>query len=1637
MNESINTRKYTQKLWNKVKDTFLTKDYVIKGALVGQEWTLLESTVGNTPIVLPPSDSFIELYVEMYSSNNGTITHQKTMRMDSILFESDNMEYREIVLDSMYDAQTYVRYDFVTNSIIPTVYEGNEITDSSSDIITTIYTKTNKIEAGSIEAEKIVIDNTTNNLNAKNMQGALDEVVDKLNNLSDGNPQDITKEDIGLGNVDNTSDMDKPISTAQQEAIDNALSESKDYTDTKVADLVGSAPETLNTLEEVAQAINDNEDVVEALNSAIGNKASQSDLEALQDTVKNKVSQSDLSNLRNIVDTKANQLDLEELQGTVNIKADQSDLNNLSATVNTKANQSDLEALQTTVNGKVDQSELDGLQTLINNKIDQSHLETLQGIVNDKADKSEIETLQSNINSKADQSDLEALQTSVSTNESTLGDHTSNNSNPHSVTKEQVGLGEVDNTSDANKPVSVAQQEAITNSVTESKGYTDTKVSELIGNVSEDLNTLEKIAQVVEDNETAIEGLNTTVGTKANQSDLEALQTTVGTNESTLGDHTSNSSNPHSVTKEQVGLGEVDNTSDMDKPVSTATQTAINDAVTESKDYTDTKVADLVGSAPDTLDTLEEVAKAIKDNEDVVSALNSAIGTKSNQSDLEALQNAVNDKANQSDLSTLSETVDTKANQSDLEALQTTVGTNETNLNTHTSNVDNPHSVTKEQVGLGNVDNTSDANKPVSTAQQTAISNAVTESKGYTDTKVANLIGSAPETLDTLEKIAQVVEDNETAIESLNTTIGTKANQSDLTNLQDTVNSKADQSDLETLQGTVNSKADQSDLLVLQGTINDKVSQSDFANLSNVVDTKAFQSDLNNHTSNNNNPHGVTKVHVGLGEVDNTSDINKPVSTAQQEALNNVLNESKGYTDTKVADLVGTAPETLDTLEELAQAMEENEDVVSALNNAIGNKASQSDLTSHISDISNPHGVNKEQVGLGEVDNTSDINKPVSTAQQTAISNAVVESKGYTDDKIAELVENGIATDGTELSGVLVSGETTITFTSEEITNDSKLNAVYTSIFNVPLESVTFGDGTLTLVFPAQEEDMEVVALINATSKGENNIVYEGVLDELHAHTENTDNPHGVIASQIDIDNSVSGINATNIQGAIDELAVDTVLPRYKRVGLNTIGWYRIAKLSCHTLNEVLGTGGNNCDIEIGRSYNYNNNEFKKIQMVSVTQNTSFCNEISKSNEQIITKIRHTVDAVNFVGYIEVYYNATKENGVMFTLSNYRSGFGRTWKLINPELTEETVEGITVLGSHEFSLNYDVDTRINKFDYKELTGSMLDTSIPNGHYYSMGMTDSPINSEAYGYLSVMSHPTFSDKYRQLRFIRTYGDNIEYTRNMIDGVWGEWISHVKDVKDDIDRLKDTIGYSKKNLLKVALITKTQDNVEFTVNSDKSITISGTPNSNNSILIGTVTLKKGEYIISGLANGSDNTYFIYISSPYVQVENSEKTLTLTEEKTVDLLFRYNNGVAINTTIYPMIRYASIEDDTYEPYVADVQTQIDNYEEFGYWKPNSNNYGADRCYYVKTKNMLTVWFCFYPNNDISSSTYWLCSDVKKTFGVTNFNFANNLCYNGVGDFGRVAFSPESNIIGINTMNKNLLASDPIYGQISCHIH
>lgn len=90
-------------------------------------------------------------------------------------------------------------------------------------------------------------------------------------------------------------------------------------------------------------------------------------------------------------------------------------------------------------------------------------------------------------------------------------------------------------------------------------------------------NTVQGLANEITNRTNAINALRTELKTYVDDliadtgSDVTALETKVN-------NHIANKSNPHTVTKTQVGLGNVNNTSDVDKPVSTAQATAIADA---------------------------------------------------------------------------------------------------------------------------------------------------------------------------------------------------------------------------------------------------------------------------------------------------------------------------------------------------------------------------------------------------------------------------------------------------------------------------------------------------------------------------------------------------------------------------------------------------------------------------------------------------------------------------------------------------------------------------------------------------------------------------------------------------------------------------------------------------------------------------------------------------------------------------------------------------------------------------------------------------------------------------------------------------------------------------------------------------
>ena len=83
----------------------------------------------------------------------------------------------------------------------------------------------------------------------------------------------LTKSSVGLGNVDNTSDASKPVSTAQASAIATAKSEAIADATSQINAVIASAPAALNTLDELAAALGDDANFATTVTNGLAAKA--------------------------------------------------------------------------------------------------------------------------------------------------------------------------------------------------------------------------------------------------------------------------------------------------------------------------------------------------------------------------------------------------------------------------------------------------------------------------------------------------------------------------------------------------------------------------------------------------------------------------------------------------------------------------------------------------------------------------------------------------------------------------------------------------------------------------------------------------------------------------------------------------------------------------------------------------------------------------------------------------------------------------------------------------------------------------------------------------------------------------------------------------------------------------------------------------------------------------------------------------------------------------------------------------------------------------------------------------------------------------------------------------------------------
>lgn len=195
----------------------------------------------------------------------------------------------------------------------------------------------------------------------------------------------------------------------------------------------------------------------------------------------------------------------------------------------------------------------------------------------------------------------------------------------------------------------------------------------------------------------------------------------------------------------------------------------------------------------------------------------------------------------------------------------------------------------------------------------------------------------------------------------------------------------------------------------------------------------AAKTEQNTHANNTSNPHSVTKAQVGLSEVDNTADLDKPVSTLQAQAIADAKREAMD-TATEAMTVAATVGVTAEAAKIDAQTA---------------------------------------QTTAGEAKTAAE------TAQTTASeAKTVAETAQTSADEAKTAIENGVRlnSDGKVLAGQIMSTKKNITATSYTIVAEDAGKMLFvenasTVTITVPaglaveteLEIVRYGDGAVNL----------------------------------------------------------------------------------------------------------------------------------------------------------------------------------------------------------------------------------------------------------------------------------------------------------------------------------------------------------------------------------------------------------------------------------------------------------------------------------------------------------------------------------------------------------------------------------------------
>lgn len=220
--------------------------YFDTSATISDVWFIMQSPNGVLSTEVSIKDNQIDLSIpyqknrDLHFFQDYQTYHFYYYDLDSVEVQYSGLAYATVRanVDSFLYAQGLITFNVESNVI----KLDNGITQSQYDYLLVTYSKTkelteelqvkvNELEANlNAEIERATNEENTLNTKISNEITRAQQVESSINQALNAhidnkeNPHSVTKEQIGLGNVDNTSDLDKPMSTA-----------TKDYIDTKVS----------------------------------------------------------------------------------------------------------------------------------------------------------------------------------------------------------------------------------------------------------------------------------------------------------------------------------------------------------------------------------------------------------------------------------------------------------------------------------------------------------------------------------------------------------------------------------------------------------------------------------------------------------------------------------------------------------------------------------------------------------------------------------------------------------------------------------------------------------------------------------------------------------------------------------------------------------------------------------------------------------------------------------------------------------------------------------------------------------------------------------------------------------------------------------------------------------------------------------------------------------------------------------------------------------------------------------------------------------------------------------------------------------------------------------------------------------